>query len=168
MSALSRTIRPSWSLGHAHALVSHHVVLSSMCSMADSNLHPQVATAHPSTSGPLESSPTISSQGISPSTALAPSRSCTIIGTNTSFTPSLPFLHRVIPAYLSRSLLRSQLTCYSYHSMGDYAFEPVRYWTNVSETAKDFINRCLIVKPDKRPTAKELLEHPVRMLFPER
>lgn len=46
------------------------------------------------------------------------------------------------------------------NSMGDYAFEPVRYWTNVSETAKDFINRCLIVKPDKRPTAKELLEHP--------
>ena len=46
------------------------------------------------------------------------------------------------------------------NSMGDYSFEPVKYWSNVSDTAKCFIQRCLIVDPEKRPTAKELLEHP--------
>ena len=42
---------------------------------------------------------------------------------------------------------------------GDYKFEPVEYWENVSETAKDFITCCLTLNPAKRPTAQEMLEH---------
>jgi len=42
---------------------------------------------------------------------------------------------------------------------GDYSFEPVGYWENVSETAKDFIKRCLTINPAKRPTAQDMLEH---------
>jgi len=42
---------------------------------------------------------------------------------------------------------------------GDYKFEPVEYWENVSETAKDFVRRCLTVNPAKRPTAQDMLEH---------
>jgi len=42
---------------------------------------------------------------------------------------------------------------------GDYKFEPVEYWENISETAKDFVRRCLTVNPTKRPTAQEILEH---------
>lgn len=30
---------------------------------------------------------------------------------------------------------------------GDYAFEPQEYWSNVSETAKDFVRTCLTVGP---------------------
>lgn len=41
---------------------------------------------------------------------------------------------------------------------GDYKFEPVEYWENVSETAKEFIRRCLTVDPAKRPTARAMLE----------
>jgi serine/threonine protein kinase len=42
---------------------------------------------------------------------------------------------------------------------GDYKFEPVEYWENVSETAKEFITACLTLNPAKRPTAQEILEH---------
>jgi len=41
---------------------------------------------------------------------------------------------------------------------GDYKFEPVEYWENVSETAKEFIRRCLTANPAKRPTALDMLE----------
>lgn len=41
---------------------------------------------------------------------------------------------------------------------GDYKFEPVEYWENVSDTAKKFIRRCLTVDPAKRPTAQDMLE----------
>ena len=44
---------------------------------------------------------------------------------------------------------------------GDYKFEPVEHWENVSETAKDFVSCCLTLDPAKRPTAKEVLEHKV-------
>ena len=42
---------------------------------------------------------------------------------------------------------------------GDYRFEPVEYWENVSETAKEFIRCCLTLDPAKRPTAQEMLGH---------
>ena len=42
---------------------------------------------------------------------------------------------------------------------GDYKFEPVEYWENVSETAKEFIKSCLTTDPAKRPTAQKMLDH---------
>lgn len=42
---------------------------------------------------------------------------------------------------------------------GDYKFEPVEYWENVSDTAKEFIKCCLTINPVKRPTAQEMLAH---------
>ncbi|PFH53484.1 hypothetical protein AMATHDRAFT_1144 [Amanita thiersii Skay4041] len=42
---------------------------------------------------------------------------------------------------------------------GDYKFEPVEYWENVSDTAKDFVKECLTVNPAKRPTAAQVLKH---------
>jgi len=42
---------------------------------------------------------------------------------------------------------------------GDYKFEPVEYWENVSETAKEFIKGCLTINPAKRPTAQDVLDH---------
>ncbi|GAA5833488.1 hypothetical protein JCM11251_003509 [Rhodosporidiobolus azoricus] len=42
----------------------------------------------------------------------------------------------------------------------DYAFEPEEYWTGVSDTARDFINRCLVIDQTKRLTASQALQHP--------
>ena len=42
----------------------------------------------------------------------------------------------------------------------DYSFTPVEYWRNVSETARDFIRRCLTIDPNKRMTAHQALQHP--------
>ena len=42
---------------------------------------------------------------------------------------------------------------------GDYKFEPVEYWENVSETAKEFIRQCLTVDPVTRPTAQVMMGH---------
>ncbi|KZP21322.1 Pkinase-domain-containing protein [Athelia psychrophila] len=42
---------------------------------------------------------------------------------------------------------------------GDYAFEPEEYWSNVSETAKSFVQACLTIDPASRPTAKQALQH---------
>lgn len=44
---------------------------------------------------------------------------------------------------------------------GNYKFEPVEYWENVSETAKDFVRTCLTVDPLERPTATQALQHKV-------
>jgi len=41
----------------------------------------------------------------------------------------------------------------------DYDF-PDDYWKDVSEEAKDFIRRLLVVEPSKRMTGKEALKHP--------
>ncbi|KAG8850928.1 hypothetical protein FRB96_009561 [Tulasnella sp. 330] len=43
---------------------------------------------------------------------------------------------------------------------GDYKFEPVEYWANVSDTAKSFVISCLTIDQQKRPTATEALKHP--------
>ncbi|KAG8991447.1 hypothetical protein FRB94_005326 [Tulasnella sp. JGI-2019a] len=43
---------------------------------------------------------------------------------------------------------------------GDYKFEPVEYWANVSEIAKSFVRACLTIDQHKRPTAAEALKHP--------
>eukprot|EP00005_Dracoamoeba_jomungandri_P006220 CAMPEP_0174256610 /NCGR_PEP_ID=MMETSP0439-20130205/5832_1 /TAXON_ID=0 /ORGANISM="Stereomyxa ramosa, Strain Chinc5" /LENGTH=316 /DNA_ID=CAMNT_0015339309 /DNA_START=11 /DNA_END=961 /DNA_ORIENTATION=- len=37
---------------------------------------------------------------------------------------------------------------------------PNEYWADVSDTAKDFINRLLVVDREERMTAKQALEHP--------
>ncbi|KAK4166556.1 kinase-like domain-containing protein [Cladorrhinum sp. PSN259] len=42
----------------------------------------------------------------------------------------------------------------------DYSFTPLEYWRGVSESAKDFIRRCLTIDPAKRMTAHEALQHP--------
>lgn len=44
--------------------------------------------------------------------------------------------------------------------VADYSFTPVEHWRNVSETARQFINRCLTIDPQKRITAHEALQHP--------
>ncbi|KAL1967582.1 hypothetical protein VTN77DRAFT_3097 [Rasamsonia byssochlamydoides] len=44
--------------------------------------------------------------------------------------------------------------------VADYSFTPVEHWRNVSQTARDFINRCLTIDPQKRITAHEALQHP--------
>ena len=43
---------------------------------------------------------------------------------------------------------------------GDYAFEPEEYWQDVSDKARDFIIKCLVVDADKRMSAEEALVHP--------
>jgi serine/threonine protein kinase len=42
----------------------------------------------------------------------------------------------------------------------DYSFTPHEYWRNVSETAKEFIKRCLTIDPRARMTAHQALQHP--------
>jgi len=42
---------------------------------------------------------------------------------------------------------------------GAYTFEPVEYWSSVSETAREFVRACLAIDPDRRPTAPEALQH---------
>ncbi|KAH0831809.1 Calcium/calmodulin-dependent protein kinase type I [Fonsecaea pedrosoi] len=42
----------------------------------------------------------------------------------------------------------------------DYSFTPVEYWRNVSDTARDFIKRCLTIDPHARMTAHQALQHP--------
>lgn len=42
----------------------------------------------------------------------------------------------------------------------DYKFVPTEYWRSVSQTARQFINRCLTVDPKERMTAHEALAHP--------
>jgi serine/threonine protein kinase len=44
--------------------------------------------------------------------------------------------------------------------IADYSFTPVEYWRDVSETARDFIRRCLTIDPRARMTAHEALSHP--------
>lgn len=41
----------------------------------------------------------------------------------------------------------------------EYKFEPAEYWSGVSDSAKDFIRRCLTVDPNRRMTAHEALQH---------
>ena len=42
---------------------------------------------------------------------------------------------------------------------GDYSFTPEEYWRSISQTARDFVSRCLTVDPSKRMTARQALEH---------
>lgn len=44
-------------------------------------------------------------------------------------------------------------------SKGDFHFEPVEYWENISPEAKDFLKCCFVVDPKKRSTMKELERH---------
>ncbi|KFA72920.1 hypothetical protein S40288_02172 [Stachybotrys chartarum IBT 40288] len=42
----------------------------------------------------------------------------------------------------------------------DYSFQPIEYWRGVSDHAKDFIQKCLTVDPQRRVTAHVALQHP--------
>jgi calcium/calmodulin-dependent protein kinase I len=42
----------------------------------------------------------------------------------------------------------------------DYSYSPSEYWDPVSQTARDFIDRCLTVDPHARQTAHQALQHP--------
>ena len=42
----------------------------------------------------------------------------------------------------------------------DYHFAPEEYWRGVSDTARDFIRRCLTVDQGRRITAHQALSHP--------
>ncbi|KAJ7121092.1 Pkinase-domain-containing protein [Mycena epipterygia] len=42
---------------------------------------------------------------------------------------------------------------------GDYAFAPEEYWVGVSDTARSFVQACLTLDPDRRPTAEQALQH---------
>ncbi|EHA48443.1 hypothetical protein MCOR27_001291 [Pyricularia oryzae] len=42
----------------------------------------------------------------------------------------------------------------------DYSFTPIEFWRGVSDSAKDFIRRCLTIDPTKRMSAHEALQHP--------
>jgi serine/threonine protein kinase len=44
---------------------------------------------------------------------------------------------------------------------GDYRFEPNKYWADISDTARDFIKRCLTIDSDCRMTVVEALKHQV-------
>ena len=52
---------------------------------------------------------------------------------------------------LNRASTSKQL--YDNKMSGIYAFEPERYWVNVSEAGKGFIRRCLEPDPERRPEA---------------
>ncbi|KAJ7892863.1 kinase-like domain-containing protein [Mycena olivaceomarginata] len=43
---------------------------------------------------------------------------------------------------------------------GDYKFEPKEYWVNISGGARSFVQSCLAMNPQQRPTAREALEWP--------
>ncbi|KAJ6540847.1 kinase-like domain-containing protein [Mycena vulgaris] len=43
---------------------------------------------------------------------------------------------------------------------GDYKFEPKEYWVNISGEARSFVQSCLAMDPQQRPTAREALERP--------
>ncbi|KFZ11649.1 hypothetical protein V502_07467, partial [Pseudogymnoascus sp. VKM F-4520 (FW-2644)] len=51
--------------------------------------------------------------------------------------------------------------------IADYRFEPPAFWRGVSDSAKDFVSRCLTVDPSARPTAQEALAHPFLAARPE-
>ena len=42
----------------------------------------------------------------------------------------------------------------------DYSFTPLEYWRGVSQTAREFIKKCLTVDPRQRMTAHTALQHP--------
>lgn len=42
----------------------------------------------------------------------------------------------------------------------NYSYEPKEYWSAISDTARDFIDKCLVVDPAHRMTAKDCLQHP--------
>lgn len=42
----------------------------------------------------------------------------------------------------------------------DYSYTPEEYWSSISGTARDFIDKCLVVDPGKRMTAIDCLKHP--------
>ncbi|KAF3986098.1 hypothetical protein FT663_01082 [Candidozyma haemuli var. vulneris] len=42
---------------------------------------------------------------------------------------------------------------------GDFIFEPAEYWTDVPDSAKDFISQCFKVNPEDRITAAQALSH---------
>ncbi|KAF2758138.1 CMK1 Ca2+/calmodulin-dependent protein kinase [Pseudovirgaria hyperparasitica] len=44
--------------------------------------------------------------------------------------------------------------------VADYSFTPLEYWRGVSNSAREFIKRCLTIIPSERMTSHEALSHP--------
>lgn len=44
--------------------------------------------------------------------------------------------------------------------VADYSFTPIEHWRSISQSAREFINRCLTIDPKARITAHEALQHP--------
>jgi len=44
--------------------------------------------------------------------------------------------------------------------VADYSFTPIEYWRGISQSAREFIKRCLTIDPTQRMTAHEALSHP--------
>jgi calcium/calmodulin-dependent protein kinase I len=44
--------------------------------------------------------------------------------------------------------------------IADYSFTPIEFWRSVSQTAREFIKRCLTVDPMQRMTSHQALQHP--------
>ena len=44
--------------------------------------------------------------------------------------------------------------------VADYSFTPIEYWRGVSQSAREFIKKCLTVNPTQRMTAHQALQHP--------
>lgn len=42
---------------------------------------------------------------------------------------------------------------------GDFRFTPQEYWNAMSDSAKEFISKCLEIDPSKRITAHDALKH---------
>lgn len=47
-----------------------------------------------------------------------------------------------------------------YITKADYVYEPEEYWSDVPDSAKDFIDKCLLLDPNERITAEASLKHP--------
>jgi calcium/calmodulin-dependent protein kinase I len=44
--------------------------------------------------------------------------------------------------------------------VADYSFTPIEFWRGVSQSAREFIKRCLTVDPVQRMTSHQALQHP--------
>lgn len=51
--------------------------------------------------------------------------------------------------------------------IADYSFTPIEFWRGISQSAREFIKRCLTVDPVQRMTSHQALQHPwIKVLDP--
>ena len=66
----------------------------------------------------------------------------------------------MLTRFLIRFPLRSQVEEVQAICAANYSYTPEEYWSAISDTGRDFIDKCLVVDPAKRMTAKDCLKHP--------